>query len=60
MLPMQMDQVAPRDVAPRGKLLEWLGGVVLLTSLGVATIGWCLLLGIALWKVAYWIVDQAA
>ena len=60
MLPMQMDRVAPRDVAPRGKPLEWLGGVVLLTSLGVATICWCLLLGIALWKVAYWIVDQAA
>lgn len=60
MLPMQMDRVAPRDVAPRGKPLEWLGGVVLLTSLGAATIGWCVLLGIALWKVANWLVDQAA
>lgn len=60
MLPMQMDRAASRDITPRGKPLEWLGGVLLLTSLGVATISWCVLLAMALWKVAYWIVDQAA
>jgi len=60
MLPMQMDAVAPRDMTPRAKPMEWLGSAVLLTSLGMVTLGWCCFLALALWKAAFWVFDLAA
>ena len=59
MLPLQMDRVAEHEAAPRNASSERIGGALFLTSLGMATIAWCLLLALALWKATHWIFEQA-
>jgi hypothetical protein len=59
MVPLQMEQVVARDVAPREGFLERMEGALLLTSLAAVTVGWCCLLALMIWRGFFWIFDLA-
>ncbi len=55
MLPLQMERTAKPDTTGHDGFLERAEGALLLTSFAVATIGWCGLLALTLWKVLFWL-----
>ena len=57
MVPLQLEQVVERDIAPRDGLLERMA--LLLTSLASVTVVWCCLLALMVWKGFFWIFDLA-
>jgi hypothetical protein len=59
MVPLQIEQLVERDIAPRDGFLERMEGALLLTSLAVVTVGWCCLLALIVWKGFFWIFDLA-
>ena len=59
MLPLQMERAADRDTTPREGLLERAEGALLLTTFAVATIGWCCLLALVMWKALFWLLEPA-
>jgi hypothetical protein len=59
MVPLQMEQVVERDIAPRDGFLERMEGALLLTSLAVVTVVWCCLLALMAWKGFFWIFNLA-
>jgi hypothetical protein len=59
MVPLQIEQVVARDVAPREGPLERMEGALLLTSLAAVTVGWCCLLAFIMWRGFSWIFDLA-
>lgn len=56
---LRIDHVAGREAAPRASAWDRLVRTALLTSLALATIGWCVLLALALWRAFQWTVAQA-
>lgn len=56
---LKLDQFAEGEEAPRASAWDRLAGTALLTSLALATIGWCFLLALALWKLLHWILVEA-
>ncbi|MBR1090686.1 hypothetical protein JQ621_24735 [Bradyrhizobium manausense] len=59
MVPLQIEHVVKRDIAPREGLAERMEGALLLTSLASVTVVWCYLLGLVVWKCCIWILDLA-
>ncbi len=57
MLPLQMERPAERDTTPHESILERAEGALLLTTFAVATIGWCCLLAMVLWKALFWLLE---
>ncbi|QPF90142.1 hypothetical protein [Bradyrhizobium commune] len=56
MVPLQMEQVVERDIAPRDGLSERMEGALLLTSLAAVTICWCGFLAMMIWKGFFWVL----
>ena len=59
MVPLQIEQVVERDIAPREGLAERMEGALLLTSLASVTVVWCDLLGLMVWKCCTWVLQLA-
>jgi len=59
MVPLQIEQVVERDIAPREGLAERMEGALLLTSLASVTVVWCYLLGLMVWKCCTWVLQLA-
>ncbi|KJC53205.1 hypothetical protein UB31_09095 [Bradyrhizobium sp. LTSP849] len=59
MVPLQLEQVVERDIAPREAFLERMEGALLLISLAVVTVVWCCLLALMAWKGFFWIFNLA-
>jgi hypothetical protein len=57
MVPLQIEHVAERDIAPREGLAERMEGALLLTSLASVTVVWCYVLGLVVWKCCIWMLD---
>jgi hypothetical protein len=59
MVPLQIEHVAERDIAPREGLAERMEGALFLTSLASVTVVWCYVLGLVFWKCCIWMLDLA-
>ena len=59
MVPLQIEHVVERDIAPREGPAERIEGALLLTSLASVTVVWCYVLGLVVWKCCIWILDLA-
>lgn len=59
MVPLQIEHVVERDIAPRESIRERMEGALLLTSLASVTVAWCYLLGLVTWKCCIWVFRLA-
>ncbi|MDA9522417.1 hypothetical protein XI06_19555 [Bradyrhizobium sp. CCBAU 11434] len=59
MVPLQIERVVERDIAPREGFLERMEGALLLTSLASVTVVSCYLLGLVVWKCCIWVLQLA-
>jgi hypothetical protein len=59
MVPLQIEHVVERDIAPHEGHLERMEGALLLTSLAAVTVVWCCLLALMVWKCCFWIFGLA-